>query len=215
MFAYDPGQGPFVSLARYDVPASAGRRAVTEFAIIEGGMSDELVQKAFAPLRRHPCWGVSYDRQLNLTMSFGPPHLRIREPIPTRSKSPIAQRLASTRGVTVSGRWWLWLLCCYWQLKRNGKVLATGAASIRRIERALKELDGQRLIYVTVDSGTGRTRFTFDLGCELTCRRFEPDSDSDVWTLYGPREILSVTGRGACCQESAADSGGRVAPSTT
>jgi hypothetical protein len=174
---------------------------------------DELIAKRFAPLRRHPCWGVSYDRQLNLTMSFGAPSLRIREPYVTHSKSPVARRMASRRSVTVRGQWWLWLFCCYWQLKRNDEVLATGSASFRRIERALKELNGQKLSSLSVDWKTGSTRFAFDLGCELSCRRFERDSNSDLWTLYGPGDdCLSVNGAGQCREDpvTAEERGKRV-----
>lgn len=134
---------------------------------------------------------------MNLTMSFGKPSLHIEEPTAARSKSPAAQRRATRRHVTVRGQWWLWLFCCHWQLKQNDVTLATGSSSMRRIELGLKQLDGQKLVSVTVDAETGRTRFLFDLGCELMCRRFERGSDSDVWTLYGPGdEILSVTGQG-------------------
>jgi hypothetical protein len=165
---------------------------------------DKLIAKRFAALRQHPCWGLHYDRQLNLTMSFGRPSLRIREPFVTQSKSLAAQGISSRRLVTVRGQWWLWLFCCYWQLQQKGEVLATGSASFRRIELALKELDGQKLTSLSVDRSTGRSHFVFDLGCELVCRRFEPDSNSDVWTLYGPKDVVSVTGQGAvrCERES-------------
>lgn len=164
--------------------------------------SHELIERRFAPLRRHPCWGLHFDPQLNLTLNFGRPSLRVREPFVTRSKYPRVQRIASRRLVTVRGQWWLWLFCCYWQVKRGGKLLATGGASCKRIDCALNDLHGQKLTSVAVDLNTGASRFVFDLGCELTCRRFEADSDSDVWTLYGPNDIVSVTGQGTVhCEE--------------
>jgi hypothetical protein len=176
---------------------------------------DELIAKRFAPLRRHPCWGVSYDRQLNLSMHFGRPSLHIEEPFVSRSKSPTAQRRASRRLVVVRGQWWLWLFCCHWQLKQNDRTLATDSASMRQIELGLKELDGQKLVSLSVNGKSGFTRFEFDLGCKLLCRRFATHLDSDVWTLYGPGEkVLSVTGRGTVCLETSTGRRSRAGSST-
>ena len=155
------------------------------------------LDKSFAPLLGEPCWGVHYDRQLNLSMNFGEPSLEIREPYETDSKSGLARRVASRRVVTVRGRWWLWVHCCHWRLTLRDVNQATGSSSLRRIERVIKQLEGQKLTSVAVQPETGASRFEFDLGCVLHCRRLSRDSDADLWLLYKPNGyVLSVAGDG-------------------
>src|SRR4029077_4680719 len=97
-------------------------------------------------------WGLQYDRSLNLSMNFGKPSLRVREPFKTDSKSKVVQRMAARRRVTVRGQWWLWIYCCYWQLTFDGRPLATSSSSLRRIERATAQLAGQKLVFAEVES---------------------------------------------------------------
>src|SRR5438309_752959 len=86
-------------------------------------MSVNAIARSFQPLYGQPCWGLHYDRTLNLSMNFGKPALRIREPFNTDSKSEALRRMAARRLVTVRGEWWLWIYCCYWQLVSNGLQL--------------------------------------------------------------------------------------------
>lgn len=160
-------------------------------------MNREAIEKSFQPLYGRPCWGLSYDRYLNLSMNFGDPSLRVREPYRTRSASEAVQRMAARRLVTIRGEWWLWLHCCYWRLSGEAHDLATGSSSLRRIQQAVSQLEGQALTAVTIESRTGASRFIFDLGCVLHCRRFERDSDEELWALYEPGGIvLSAHGDG-------------------
>ncbi len=63
---------------------------------------------------------------------------------------------------------------------------------MRRIDNGIRELDGQKLTSMRVNPHTGATRFTFDLGCQPECRRYEVDQTSDLWVLYEPREMVTV-----------------------
>lgn len=160
-------------------------------------MTQNRVDRSLQPVYGQPCWGLHYNRQLNLSMNFGQPSLDVREPFHTESESEFVQRIARRRRVTVRGDWWLWISCCYWQLSASGQELATGASSLRRIERAIRELDGQQLVSVAIRPETGATLFTFDLGCVLHCRRHEKNTDDELWTLYKPSGyVLSVYGNG-------------------
>jgi hypothetical protein len=112
--------------------------------------------------------------------------------------------MASRRRVTVRGEWWLWIYCCYWRLTSGDLELATGSSSMLRIERATAQLEGQELVSVAVEPETGATRFTFDLGCVLHCRRFERDSDAELWMLYKPSGyVLSVHSNGTFSHQRA------------
>lgn len=156
-----------------------------------------IVDDSFRTLYGHPCWGLHYDRTLNLSMNFGNPSLTIREPIRTTSASKTAARILGRRNVTIRGEWWLWIYCCHWRLSTGELTLATGASSLRKIERAISELEGQQLASVAIDNETGATRFAFDLGMVLHCRRFNRTTDSELWMLYTPSGyVLSVAGNG-------------------
>jgi hypothetical protein len=137
-------------------------------------------------------------------MNFGTPSLQVREPFSTDSKSDAVQRMASRRRVTIRGEWWLWIYCCHWRLTSGDLQLATASSSFGRIERAAAELEGQQLVSVAVEPETGATRFAFDLGCVLHCRRFERDTDAELWMLYKPSGyVLSVHGNGTFSHQRA------------
>lgn len=160
-------------------------------------MNGGVIAKAFKQLEGHPCWGLNHDPQVNLSLNFGKPSLDIREPFQTNFKSEFARRVAAGRRVTVRGEWWLWLLGCHWSLCSQNQRLATGTSSAKSIDRAIRDLDGQKLISVEVHSRTAATRFLFDLGGVLKCRRFDQDSAIDLWSLYKPTGyVLSVYGNG-------------------
>jgi hypothetical protein len=176
-------------------------------------MNAKVIVRAFQPLYGQPCWGLRHDRNLNLSMNFGKPSLHVREPFNTNSKSEAVRRLAGRRRVTVRGKWWLWFFCCYWRLSSDGLQLATGSSSFRRIERAMAQLEGQELVSVEVEPATGATRFAFDLGCVLDCRRFERGTDAELWMLYKPSGyVLSVHGDGTLSHQRSTEVEKRLQP---
>jgi hypothetical protein len=151
-----------------------------------------MVQEVFQPIHGLMCWGVNWERYLNLSMSFGQPRLVVHERYD--SESPIHTR----RKVVVRGEWWLWIFAAYWKLSLRDVEPITSSSSNKRIQRALAFLDGQKLENIEVKASTGATRFIFDLGGVLDVHRFEPNADSNLWTLYTPTGYaLSVLGTGA------------------
>ena len=138
------------------------------------------------------CWGVSWDCQLNLELSFGEPTLRIRHPYAAKSSSQRVKESAAFRSIRVKGKWWLWVFCAYWRLSISPTQRVTGASALAEKRAALRRLDGQKLKSVKIDPDSGRTVFTFDLGAVLEVRRMARD-DADIWTLYMPTGyVLSV-----------------------
>ncbi len=70
----------------------------------------------------------------------------------------------------------------------------------------MARLDGQKLTSVEILPLTGATKFVFDLGCTLECRRFSKDSNKELWTLYKPSGyVLSVFGDGTFCHQRATE----------
>jgi hypothetical protein len=176
-------------------------------------MDRKVIDRSFQALYGHPCWGLRYDRNLNLSMNFGKPSLDVREPFSTDSTSETVRRMASRRRVTLRGEWWLWIYCCFWRLTDGDLELATGSSSFRRIERAMARLEGQELASIIVQPETGATHFAFDLGCALRCRRFERDTDEELWMLYKPSgHVLSVHGNGTFSHQRATEVEKRFQP---
>jgi hypothetical protein len=165
-------------------------------------MRHDIIENSFKPLYGEPCWDVNHERYLNLSMNFGRPRLRVREPYETTSKLERVRENAAQRIVTVRGQWWLWITSAYWRLTSHAASLATACSSNKKIERARLALQGQQLVNVAVQPKTGATRFTFDLGCVLHARRLNPNYDAAIWMLYKPNGyVLSIYPNGTFSHE--------------
>jgi hypothetical protein len=159
------------------------------------------------------CWGVDWERQLNLEVSFGKPRLRVREPYISKSKSPRVLESASHRRVIVKGHWWLWVFCAYWNIIIPSTVTASYSSPMRLKRRAMSLLSGQKLVGIRVESKTGLTEFSFDLGGVLRVRRMKVDGDEDVWSLAKPDGYyVSVRGDGTFTHEKGTTPGNARVP---
>ena len=148
------------------------------------GRSASQIERSFAKLRGKPCWGVKRGFGSFLTLEFGSPRLVVREPhSPTGNVSRRVRKLLARRRVHARGRWHLWIYCCEWRVSSNGVVIGDSTTS-RRIDRAARELNGQKLLDVVIRPRGARTRFVFDLGAELETRPF--DRSREQWLLYEP-----------------------------
>lgn len=137
-----------------------------------------------------PCWGVKRGYGSFLTLEFGRPHLRVREPYRSTAASKRVREAATRRLITVSGDWHLWVYCCDWAVF-NGSRLIGDSDSKRRIDRAASFLNGQRLVKAWIVPRGMRSVFEFDLGGRLETKPF--DRTSEQWLLYEPTgNVLSV-----------------------
>lgn len=172
-------------------------------------MDNNEVEDTFSEMYGLPTWQVRKGVGSFLTLEFGAPHLRIREPYSSRSESPAARRLAARRQVTVSGQWHLWIYMCNWTISANGLQLADNEASNAAIDRAIRYIDGQKLESVEVMRKDMKTVFQFDLGGNLATWPYadeEVQSDAQ-WILYdhGAKMTRSLNGDGTWLCESLAD----------
>lgn len=143
------------------------------------------------------CWDVYYHRDLNLSMSFGHPIMKIREPRKVRSKIEKVRQVYASRLVTVRGEWWLWILKAQWKLSVKGSDDVTRVSSLTKKKWALALLDGQKLTGISVNPTTLATQIEFDLGARLSIRRFSSQDDGDMWSLYQPNGyVLSLSADG-------------------
>ncbi len=143
---------------------------------------NRVFERVFRPVYGLPCWGVQPGCGSFLTLEFGEPHLRIREPIDSENKVPLrVKRHLARRRVFVKGQWHLWIYCCDWSVYENGKVKGD-STSRRRIRRAAEVLDGQKLTSVTITPRGCRSVFKFDLGARLETKPF--DRKSEQWMFF-------------------------------
>ena len=156
------------------------------------------LERARQRLHGQLCWGMHWSQQLNLSMSIGDPTMEVgREPYESKSRVAEVRRSARRRRVRIRGRWWLWVYVAYWRIRREGALLAAGSSSLRDIQAALLDLEGQKLMDVRVNPGTGVTGFVFDLETVLEVRRRRRRSTDELWLLYEPGGyVLSVRGDG-------------------
>jgi hypothetical protein len=145
------------------------------------------VEAAFAPLLGLPCWNVKPGYGSFLTLEFGEPHLKIREPREVKSGSKRVRELLARRNVHVRGQWHLWIYCCEWEVYSGKKRVGHSdlkASGTKWIERGARELDGQKLTGVRVKPKSGNSVFTFDLGSRLETKPY--NRRSEQWLLYEP-----------------------------
>ncbi|MBC8109340.1 MAG: hypothetical protein H7Z14_22340 [Anaerolineae bacterium] len=137
----------------------------------------------FSKLLGEVCWGLNYERQLNLSLNFGPPRLKIYEPRKSKSESSAVRRLMAQRHVIIKGKWWLWIYQGDWRLRLRNHDEIRSTSSSTRIDRTLRVLAGQKLTQVKVHRQTGSTTFSFDLGARLDVASKSREAVA-LWMLY-------------------------------
>ena len=155
----------------------------------------------FRPLLGKPCWGVHYNRPLNLSFNFGEPYLEVYGPHRARpDASDRVRKQVARRLITVRGRWWLLVDVARWRLTHADGRVVKWTSPKRVTAEALLDLDGQKLTRVEVNRETGATRFDFDLGLRLDVWRMtRKHLGDDLWKLYKPNGyVLSARGDGSC-----------------
>ena len=136
------------------------------------------------------CWSVRRGHGSFLTLEFGRPHLRLREPYRSSAKSKRVRAAAAARLATVHGDWHLWIYCCDWAVF-EGERLVGDSRSKQSIDRAARFLDGQRLVKAWVVPRGMRSVFEFDLGGRLETKPC--DRAREQWLLYEPNgNVLAI-----------------------
>jgi len=144
-----------------------------------------VFESAFKKLYGKPCWGVWKGYGSSIVFNFGKPHLEIREPIVAKAKSSKRVReLLARRGARVKGDWRLWIYCCDWEIFQRGKGFLKSSSPDERIERAVRILDGEKLVRFTLVPRGLHCIFEFDLGSILKTKPFSRVHEQ--WLLYEP-----------------------------
>jgi len=140
----------------------------------------------FAPLIGSLVWNVHRGEGRYLTMEFGRPHLRVREPRGrTSATSKRLQRWSRMRKVHVYGDWALFIQGD-WKVAVEDDWLHSDDEIVRHSlkEECLLNLSGQRLVSVEAAEDGRHLSLAFDLAGKLEI--WPPAGDDDMqWSLHG------------------------------
>lgn len=152
-----------------------------------------IFEKSFSQLQGQFCWGIRWGSYINLRLSFGNPHLKVKE-IHKNDKKYGKNKLE--RFILINGDWELTIDSAYWRMSMKGAPLASSSSTQVKKNRAIAEIRGQK--FSVVEMGlNGRTKFKFDLGGELEVWRVARESRERLWSLYKPNGyVLTVRGNG-------------------
>lgn len=150
--------------------------------------AQDIIDQVFSPLYGLPCWNARSGYGSFLTMNFGGPYLKISEPRPTKDNvSERLRKMRSRRQVRIWGDWHLWIYCCEWHVFTGEELIGDSdlqGSTKERIQSAADELDGQKLLQVSVTPNAGTSVFKFDLGSRLETQLY--DEESEQWMLFEP-----------------------------
>ena len=153
----------------------------------------QILKDSFGQLSGLPCWGVKRGHGTSLTLEFGQPHLRIREP----EVDPLAESLGKHRCVSVAGQHHLWLHLGDWEISYEGEQIASSNSEQDQIDRGTFLLDGQILTKFVQQRSPTESQFHFDLGGKLVIRKYIISAaDEELWHFYSGDSVLSLLSSG-------------------
>ena len=158
-------------------------------------MMDNPIAASFSPLIGLPCWGGKKGQGSMFTLEFGEPHLLVREPIVSASDSAAIRARMARRNVNLIGTWTLSIESCCWQVLSHEEAMANEGSGDEKIISAVRELDGQKLVGVALDTLQHKTNFYFDLGGTLTSSPYENETQ---WLLYMPEHRVLIYRADGC-----------------
>lgn len=147
-----------------------------------------------ASLKGQICWSASNGYGSFITLYFGEPSLRIREPIPViHSTSPKIKKQLSRKRVYLEGQWHIWIYMCSWKLKDKHEVFCTSDSKSKLMNNSLNLIEGQILCDILINEADGSTKFEFDYGSEILTKPYgEGDTEEDNWLIYDRSTELKV-----------------------
>ena len=129
-----------------------------------------------------PCWGILNGWGSFLSLKFGTPALHIRQ----YKKWP-QWGGAPRRMVVVEGQHSIFVQMSDWAIRINGRRIAHNESDRAVIAKAARRLEGQILVGVRWAPKAVSTTFEFDLGGELSVRRYRDydyAGDEALWSFH-------------------------------
>jgi hypothetical protein len=127
---------------------------------------NNIVQQVFKKVYGKPSWQVHKGYGSSITFEFGKPKLKVSKKV-LRPKAGRKWPKYPQRTAKVRGDWHLWIYCCDWEIRQDGRRIGHSESEDKKINQACSILNGQILTSVVVDPRSLRTDFSFDLGGHL------------------------------------------------
>ena len=154
--------------------------------------TSSLLSGYLKPLEGLPCWNATAEYGSWLSLSFGLPHLVVREGNP---KSQV--KSYRRRAVFVEGEFLLWVQTGAWEILAKGKRIFHSGQSRERLRVAAARLDSQKLLRIELNVDPLCTIFTFELGSQLhTFPDEASQSDETLWSMHALGNCLSLLANG-------------------
>jgi hypothetical protein len=145
-------------------------------------MSAKLLQQIFKKLYGKPSWNVQRGWGSFITFDFGKPRLEVLKKV----FKPGKRRKYPQRYAYIHGEWHLWIYCCDWVIRQDGRKVGDSTSN-EKIDRGCLVLGGQYLTKVVVNPKNWQTDFYFDLGGHLQTKPYKKeDEPSKTWKLGCP-----------------------------
>lgn len=158
-------------------------------------MSDNTIQNLdaiLATLSGRMAWSARRGYGTFLTMEFGSPHIKTREPINVSPEAdPEHSARMARRRVFIEGDWHFWIQHANWTL-RTASHLATNTQSYSAmIDQAMQELDGQILESYDISGFPEKFSLRFDLGAMLDIGGSDRTGD-ELWSITLRNEYVVI-----------------------
>lgn len=127
-----------------------------------------------------------------MDMNFGPPRMEIREPRASNARLARVRAQFARRGIYLRGSHWLVVSPGTWRLQLADGLVVRDSSSVKRLDMAVARLKGEILDAISIDGGTGATRFYFDLGAMLEVRRRRASENTELWSLNNPSRVVAI-----------------------
>lgn len=150
--------------------------------------TSSLFRDYFGQLEGLHCWQVSSELGTWLSLSFGQPHVRVREDNPHGKSERLRRRHAY-----VEGDFFLWFEMGEWEYYEKGKRRYHSGQSRAYLRRTAARLQSQCIARVQLVEQPAKMVFDFDLGGQLLVRpASDAAQDDPLWHLYAHDRCLTL-----------------------
>ena len=141
----------------------------------------ELAVKLFTPLINQKVRTIQQGHGSFLTIGFG---ADIQYDILIRQKKETRTR----------PEWLLWVYMCFWSITNATGILADCENEREIIEKALKQIQGKKLLNIEVLSKTYDMKLEFEDAIVLSLFSNNAEDDNEQWKLFTPDRQVLVAG---------------------
>jgi hypothetical protein len=141
------------------------------------------IEDIFPSLMDQLVWSVRRGYAGYLTMEFGKPHLKVRNPKISHADSESVRELLDRRRVYLCGQWGLFIKSSKWVVFFKDRTIVNDNDFSEDMKKALDYIDGQKLIKFDFDEDRKTLNLEFDLGGRVEISPEDDNMEDDFWSL--------------------------------